>query len=199
MIPLADIRHEFQKEAHIRIHPGKRRLTSVGKRVRTAFRPGKPVNTHAGELVFLLVFPERLAHLAALPLDVEDIVRAGAMMDLAVDITSGVSEVIRKKPGIGAWEAVGSGMRIGQAAMGTMTTTLLLAYSGGCMAQLMVFMAQGTPILNILNYKYVASEILQTLVGSFGLVTVAPFTAVVAGLLLTRAPQKETSPAEPAA
>lgn len=67
------------------------------------------------------------------------------MMDLAVDITSGVSEVIRKKPGIGAWEAVGSGMRIGQAAMGTMTTTLLLAYSGGCMAQLMVFMAQGTP------------------------------------------------------
>ena len=124
---------------------------------------------------------------------------AGAMMDLAVDITSGVSEVIRKKPGIGAWEAVGSGMRIGQAAMGTMTTTLLLAYSGGCMAQLMVFMAQGTPILNILNYKYVASEILQTLVGSFGLVTVAPFTAVVAGLLLTRAPQKETSPAEPAA
>lgn len=111
---------------------------------------------------------------------------AGAMMDLSVDITSGVSEVIRKKPDIRPWEAVGSGMRIGQAAMGTMTTTLLLAYSGGCMAELMVFMAQGTPILNILNYKYVASEILQTLVGSFALVTVAPFTAVVAGLLLTR-------------
>lgn len=113
---------------------------------------------------------------------------AGAMMDLSVDITSGVSEVIRKKPDIRPWEAVGSGMRIGQAAMGTMTTTLLLAYSGGCMAELMVFMAQGTPILNILNYKYVASEILQTLVGSFALVTVAPFTAVVAGLLLTRHP-----------
>ena len=118
---------------------------------------------------------------------------AGAMMDLAVDITSGVSEVIRKKPGIRPWEAVGSGMRIGQAAMGTMTTTLLLAYSGGCMAQLMVFMAQGTPILNILNYKYVASEILQTLVGSFALVTVAPFTAVTAGLLLTKHPAHSDS------
>lgn len=121
---------------------------------------------------------------------------AGAMMDLAVDITSGVSEVIRKKPGIRPWEAVGSGMRIGQAAMGTMTTTLLLAYSGGCMAQLMVFMAQGTPILNILNYKYVASEILQTLVGSFALVTVAPFTAVTAGLLLSRHPSRSLSPSE---
>lgn len=118
---------------------------------------------------------------------------AGAMMDLSVDITSGVSEVIRKKPDIRPWEAVGSGMRIGQAAMGTMTTTLLLAYSGGCMAELMVFMAQGTPILNILNYKYVASEILQTLVGSFALVTVAPFTAVVAGLLLTRRPSPTSS------
>lgn len=111
---------------------------------------------------------------------------SGAMMDLAVDITSGVSEVIGKKPGIRPWEAVGCGMRIGQAAMGTMTTTLLLAYTGGCMAQLMVFMAQGTPLLNILNYKYVASEILHTLAGSFGLVTVAPFTAVAAGLLLTK-------------
>ena len=121
---------------------------------------------------------------------------AGAMMDLAVDITSGVSEVIRKKPGIRPWEAVGSGMRIGQAAMGTMTTTLLLAYSGGCMAQLMVFMAQGTPILNILNYKYVASEILQTLVGSFALVTVAPFTAVTAGLLLSKHPAPSASPTE---
>lgn len=110
---------------------------------------------------------------------------SGAMMDLAVDITSGISEVVKKKPEISRLEAIGSGMRIGQAAMGTMTTTLLLAYAGGCISELMVFMAQGTPIINILNYKYVASEILKTMVGSFALVTVAPFTAVVGGFLLT--------------
>lgn len=109
---------------------------------------------------------------------------SGAMMDLAVDITSGICEVARKNPGIGRWELVGSGMRIGQAAMGTMTTTLLLAYAGSCLTQFMVFMAQGTPVVNILNYKYIASEILQTLAGSFALVTVAPFTAVAGGLLL---------------
>ncbi|SDN12234.1 YibE/F family protein [Lachnospira pectinoschiza] len=111
---------------------------------------------------------------------------SGAMMDLSVDITSGIAEVIRKKPDITRWEAMASGIRIGQAATGTMTTTLLLAYAGSCTSQLMVFMAQGTPIVNILNYKYVASEILQTLVGSFALVTVAPFTAVVAGILLVK-------------
>ena len=48
----------------------------------------------------------------------------------------------------------------------------------------MVFMAQGTPITNILSYKYVAAEIADTMVGSFGLVSVAPFTALSAGLLL---------------
>ena len=111
---------------------------------------------------------------------------SGAMMDLAVDITSAVWEVIGKKPYISAPEAILSGLRVGRAAMGTMTTTLLLAYSGGYISLLMVFMAQGTPVDHILNYKYVAAEVLDTVVGSFGLVTVAPFTALMAGLLLTR-------------
>ena len=68
----------------------------------------------------------------------------------------------------------------------TMTTTLLLAYSGSYIALLMGFMAQGTPVEFILNYKYVAAEIVHTVVGSFGLVTVAPLTAITSGLLLTR-------------
>lgn len=111
---------------------------------------------------------------------------SGAMMDLSVDITSAVYEVVEKKPDITKLEATKSGMNIGRAAMGTMTTTLLLAYSGGYIMLLMVFMAQGTPVNHILNYKYVAAEILDTMVGSFGLVTVAPFTALVSGILLTR-------------
>ena len=115
---------------------------------------------------------------------------SGAMMDLSVDITSAIAEVVAKKSDITPLEAIRSGMNVGRAAMGTMTTTLLLAYSGGYVSLLMVFMAQGTPIDHILNYKYVASEILDTVVGSFGLVTVAPFTAVMAGILLTKKKEK---------
>ena len=111
---------------------------------------------------------------------------SGAVMDLSVDITSAVHEVVEKKPDISPWEAVKSGMNVGRAAMGTMTTTLLLAYSGGYIALLMVFMAQGTPIEHIFNYKYVSAEIIHTIVGSFGLVSVAPFTALCTGLLLTK-------------
>ncbi len=111
---------------------------------------------------------------------------SGAVMDLSVDITSAVHEVVEKKPNIHPWEAVKSGMNVGRAAMGTMTTTLLLAYSGGYVALLMVFMAQGTPTEHIFNYKYVAAEMIHTVIGSFGLVSVAPFTAMCAGLLLTK-------------
>lgn len=118
---------------------------------------------------------------------------SGAVMDLAVDITSAINEVVDKKPDISWKEATMSGMNVGRAAMGTMPTTLLLAYSGGYIALLMIFMAQGTPIDNILNYKYVSAEIIDTVVGSFGLVTVAPFTALTSGFLLTKTKKHRTS------
>lgn len=116
---------------------------------------------------------------------------SGAMMDLSVDITSAIQEVVEKKPDISWKEAAKSGMNVGRAAMGTMTTTLLLAYSGGYITLMMVFMAQGTPVDHILNYKYVAAEVLDTIAGSFGLVTVAPFTALVGGLFLTVRKEKK--------
>ena len=100
---------------------------------------------------------------------------SGAVMDLSVDICSAVHEVVQKRPDIGPREAIASGFAVGRAACGSTTTTLL-----------MVFMAQGTPVEFILNYKYVAAEIVHTVVGSFGLVTVAPLTAITSGLLLTR-------------
>ncbi len=116
---------------------------------------------------------------------------SGALMDLTVDITAAVNEVVQKRPDLSRWEAARSGIQVGRAAMGTMTTTLLLAYSGGYIALLMVFMAQGTPLINMLNYKYVTSEIVHTLVGSFGLVLAAPLTALTAGWFLAGQKKEE--------
>nr|WP_321513667.1 YibE/F family protein [uncultured Pseudodesulfovibrio sp.] len=109
---------------------------------------------------------------------------SGAVMDLAMDVAAAMGEVVSKKPGISRVEAVWSGIRVGRAVVGTMTTTLLLAYSGGYVTLLMAFMAQGIPLDSTFNFIYVAAEVLKTLVGSFGLVTVAPFTAIIGGVLL---------------
>lgn len=110
---------------------------------------------------------------------------SGAMMDVAVDVAVAVAELVAKKPDITRREAIASGFTVGRAVVGTMTTTLLLAYSGSFTGLMMVFIAQGTPVVNILNLTYIAAEILHTLVGSFGVVLVAPLTALLAGWLLT--------------
>ncbi len=110
----------------------------------------------------------------------------GAVMDLAMDVAASQNEVLLKKPNLRFTEALRSGFSVGRAVTGTMTTTLLLAYSGGYMSLLMIFMAQGVPVANLFNLNYVAAEVFNTLVGSFGLVTTAPFTAVIGAVIFTR-------------
>ena len=112
------------------------------------------------------------------------IAASGAVMDLAMDVAASMDELVSKKSDITVIEAIKSGFRIGRAVVGTMTTTLLFAYSGGYITLLMAFMAQGMPLANLFSFIYVATEVLKTLVGSFGLVMVAPFTAIVGGLVL---------------
>ena len=104
---------------------------------------------------------------------------SGAVMDLAMDIASGVEEVARHNPSLPARELLKSGLRIGRSVTGTMTTTLLLAYSGGFLTLLMAFAAQGTAPRDFLNSMLVSAELVKTLIGSFSLVLVAPFTAFV--------------------
>ena len=108
---------------------------------------------------------------------------SGALMDLAMDIAAGVDEVARHSPDLSRRALFMSGIRIGRSVVGTMTTTLLLAYSGGYLTLLMVFAAQGTPPLVFLNSTIVSAEMVKTLVGSFGLVLVAPFTALAAAAI----------------
>ncbi|MEG0013911.1 MAG: YibE/F family protein [Cellulosilyticaceae bacterium] len=104
---------------------------------------------------------------------------SGAMVDLSIDISAAIEEVIDKKPDITRKEILLSGMNIGKSVVGTQATTLLLAYMGSFIAVMMVYMAQGTPLLNILNSKSIASEVLHTFVGCIGLVIVSPLTAVI--------------------
>lgn len=104
---------------------------------------------------------------------------SGAMIDLAVDISVALDEVVEKKPDLSVKEILQSGMNIGKSVVGSQVTTLLLAYMGGFIAVMMVYMAQGTPMISILNSKSIASEILHTFVGCIGLVIVSPITAFI--------------------
>ena len=104
---------------------------------------------------------------------------SGAVMDLAMDIACGIEEVARHNPALGKGALMASGLRMGRSVVGTMTTTLLLAYSGGYITLLMMFSAQGNPPWEFINNPLVAAEAVKTLIGSFSLVLVAPLTALI--------------------
>ena len=138
-------------------------------------------------------FAQQLLYSGYSGLDLQDVfigaivlASSGAVMDLAMDIAAGVAEVKLHNPALGFRELLLSGLRMGRAVVGTMTTTLFLAYSGGYLTLLMVFAAQGTHPMDFLNSTLVSAEIVKTLVGSFGLVLVAPFTAAVGAWIYTR-------------
>lgn len=104
---------------------------------------------------------------------------SGAILDLAIDISAAIEEIVDKKPSISKKEILLSGITIGRSVVGSQATTLLLAYMGSFITIMMVYMAQGTPMLSILNSKSIASEILHTFVGCLGLVVVSPLTATI--------------------
>jgi len=112
------------------------------------------------------------------------IAASGAMMDLSMDVAAAMDEIKKQQPAITRLGLMRSGFTVARQAAGTMSTTLLLAYSAEYTAMIMTFIAQGVPLENVINMVWVSSEIVHTLVGCFGLMLVAPLTVFAGGMLL---------------
>lgn len=110
----------------------------------------------------------------------------GAVMDLSVDVVSAMEEVYLGNPNVGRKELILSGIRVGRAGIGTQTSTLLLAYLSSYLVPFMVYMAQSTPLMNIVVSKEIASAIAETAVGCVGLVAVAPLSALITSFFIYR-------------
>ena len=109
---------------------------------------------------------------------------SGAMMDLSMDIASAMDEIKTQYPAISRLELIKSGVSVSRHVAGTMSTTLLLAYSAEYTAMIMTFIAQGIPFENVINMVFVSSEVIHTLVGCFGLILVAPLTVFTGSIIL---------------
>jgi uncharacterized membrane protein len=82
---------------------------------------------------------------------------SGAVMDIGMDLSASMKEVVDKHPQITIKELTLSGFNVGRAVVGTMSTTLLFAYAGGYLTLLMAFMAQGVSMGAMLNLNYFSS------------------------------------------
>jgi len=108
---------------------------------------------------------------------------SGALMDVSTDIAASIDEIHNRLPELPAKELIKSGFKIARPVIGSTTTTLLFAYSGGFMFAFMAFMSKGMPFVCIVNSNYISAEILHTIAGSMGLVLTAPLTSIVGGLI----------------
>ncbi len=110
----------------------------------------------------------------------------GAVMDVSMSIASSMNEMKDNNPDIRKITLIKSGLNIGKDVMGTMTNTLILAYTGASIPLLMVLMAKHTPLVIILNTELITTEIIRALSGSIGIILSIPATSVISGILLNR-------------
>lgn len=104
-------------------------------------------------------------------------------MDICMSVSSTMYEVRLHNPNISSKKWLKSGLNVGKDVMGTMTNTLILAYTGSSMSLLLVFMAYNTPMIDIMNLDIIATEIVRSISGSIGVVLSVPITSYVVVLL----------------
>lgn len=109
----------------------------------------------------------------------------GAIMDVAISIASSLEEIYRNNPEISRIKLFSSGMNIGKDIIGTMINTLILAYIGSSLFTVLLFMVQkqNFPMIRILNFEFIATEILRAVAGSMGILIAVPFTSYFGTLL----------------
>ena len=162
-------------------------LTAAGFVMFWAGTQAKLTGLSSEEATMLMYIPQ------AVSFDFRDLLFAGiimgalgAVMDVGISVASAMEEVRRVHPGISIRELMKSGMNVGQDIMGTMSNTLILAYTGAALPLLLLFMAYDATMMDILNLDIIATEVVRALSGSVGLVLTVPLTVLSSAILLNR-------------
>ena len=108
----------------------------------------------------------------------------GAVMDVAMSISSACWELRCRNHGLPRRELFRSAMNIGRDAMGTMTNTLILAFSGASVNMLLLFQVYDYPLLQIFNTDAMAMEVIRGLAGSMGIILTVPLVAALSAWLM---------------
>jgi uncharacterized membrane protein len=111
----------------------------------------------------------------------------GVLDDLVTTQASAVFELHHANPTLGFGGLFRAAMRIGQDHVAATVNTLVLAYAGASLPMLLMFSLGRGDYGTLVNFEFVAEEIVRTLVGSLGLVAAVPLTTVIAILFALRA------------
>lgn len=110
----------------------------------------------------------------------------GAIMDVAMDISSSLFELCQHVPEMTFKKLFQSGMRIGRDIMGTMANTLVLAYIGSSLSSIMLLLTYSNSMMHLLNREVIIVELLQALIGSSAILLTIPFTVSYAAPYISK-------------
>lgn len=110
----------------------------------------------------------------------------GAVMDVALGITSSVWELHEQNPSLTAKKLFRSGMHIGRDAIGTMANTLILAFAGSSLNMLILIQTYDIPFIQLINTDYICIEIIQSIAGAMGILLTVPIVAFISAWLMAR-------------
>lgn len=108
----------------------------------------------------------------------------GAVMDVGMSISSTINELKEKKPEMRAKELFISGITVGRDMMGTMSNTLILAFTGGSINTLVFIYAYDYQYRQIINMYSVGIELMQGLSASMGVILTVPLTSLIGAWLM---------------
>ena len=118
-------------------------------------------------------------------------------MDVSMSVASTINEIYIHNPNLTAKQLFTAGINVGQDMMGTMSNTLILAFTGGSINTLMIIYAYSMPYLQVINMYDIGIEILQGISGTLGVILTVPFVSVISAIWMTRRktkiPEKSTS------
>ena len=107
----------------------------------------------------------------------------GAIMDVAMSISSSLWE-LSLAGGVSDFNSIfKSGINIGKDILGTMLNTLILAYIGSSLSIILLITVHTNSVTELLNMEMIIVEFLRALIGSLGMLLAIPLTAAVCGRL----------------
>lgn len=131
-------------------------------------------------VMFLMQLMETPINLRGLLLGGMIIGALGVLDDLVTTQASAVFELHHANPEFGFSGLYNSAMRIGQDHVAATVNTLVLAYAGASLPMLLMFSLARGDYGYLINFSFIAEEVVRTLVGSLGLIAAVPLTTAIA-------------------
>ena len=103
----------------------------------------------------------------------------GAVMDVAMSLSSAMSEIRAADPTMDRKALFRSGMNVGHDMVGTMTNTLILAFLGSGLVLILYLYSLGLSRHMLMSSAYLSWELVGGISSSIGVILSVPITAAI--------------------